>query len=513
MPSYARETLSLHGVAPDLIPQDAPAEVWNTAQNVWFKNGEAVRAIGDRPTLPTARTPLVLIFTRSVGTGYWVYATEAGIYAHDGAVEYDITPAGGWAVGAGAVCTACVLSGIVYLNASSRDPVLWAGNPVVPAQPLPDWPAGGRCLSLRAHKNFLFGVGFVSEGDQRVRWSDAAAPGEAPQAWTPAADNLAGYIDLAPLWSPCREAETLRDDLLVYKEESIWGLRFVGGNAVFQARKLFSEHGIAQTGALCSGPNDEHLFVGDDGDVYLTDGTAVRSVLDGRAQRAFYADFTSAARDAVFSCAALSREKLGLVVYPSASSTAGSLCLVYDFVGGDIGFREMPQVLCAAEGQALLDVGELNTWDGDPEAWQSDRTLWNEVAPASSVDDVVIGGAFGFRLISDPAAGDFVTGPVEALLGKSGIAFGDPQRRKLATRLWPKVTGAPGDVLRFRVGGQEVTGGPVSWAPEVAFTLGAPGPLDCFVEGRYLSLQVASSGGSPWRLGSLDVEFRGVGKW
>ena len=432
---------------------------------------------------------------------------------HDGTTQTDVTPAG-WQADdlETTVWSSCVLNGIGYINASDRDPVFWAGDPLVVCQPLPDWPTDGRCVTLRAHKSFLFGIGFLSDGPQRVRWSDAAETGTVPQYWTPAADNFAGFIDLAPLSSPCIDGSTLRDSFVVFKQESMWSLDFVGGNTVFAARKMFAEHGVAGANAITRGIDDVLLFVGDDGDIYLTDGVRVSSVLDGRAQRTFYGDF-SANQNRIFSAATLAREKTGFIIYPSANATAGDRALVLDFSSNDISFRQMPDVLCAAEGGALSPPGDENSWEFDTQAWEDDRTQWSQQSYTQTLDDLMVGGGGGFALVSDPTAQDFLSGPVVASLVKSGLGFGEPQARKMVTRIWPKVSGAAGDTIEFRVGGQENTGGPISLGPSVQYTIGQDGPIDTMVQGRFLSLNVSSNGGSLWRLGSIDVEYRVVGGW
>ena len=70
---FVRETLALHSIAPDLIPQDAPSEVWSDGFNVLFRNGESFRSPGDTPTLPgAAASPRTCVFM-SVGGG-WLLA-------------------------------------------------------------------------------------------------------------------------------------------------------------------------------------------------------------------------------------------------------------------------------------------------------------------------------------------------------------------------------------------------------------------------------------------------------
>lgn len=509
--SFQRASIDLHSLAPDRIPQDAPSDMWSTGNNILFRNGETIRAPGDTPTLPSDKVPLTMVYLTVASVGFWVYCTNDGVYAHDGTAEYDITPAAGWTGAETAIFSSCVLNGIPYVNASDRDPVYWPLDVLAPCVALPDWPLNGRCVTLRAHKNFLFAVGFLSEGDQRVRWSDAAPAGEVPAWWTPAADNLAGFVDIAPLSAPCYDGMTLRDSFFVFKQESIWSIDFVGGNSVFQFRKVFAEHGLAAPNAVTRGIDDVLLFVGN-GSIYLTDGVKVIDVLDGKAQRMFYADY-SANVNSVYSATTLERAKAGFIIYPKAGDVYGTRAFVYDFASGDIGFRDMPNVRCAGQGSNLLDVGTSNLWDGDPGEWQDDVTTWPQEVVAQSIDDVLIGGSFGFALISDGEANDFIDGPVSAIVERAGISFGDAQQRKMINRIWPKVIGRTGDTLTFRVGGQEITGGPVNLGPPVTFTIGQSDSIDTMVQGRFLSMEITSDGGAPWRMGSIDIEFRGVGGW
>ena len=238
--SHQRMPVKLQGMMPDVIAEDVPANYWNRVNNVLFKNGETVRIAQDFPTLPGATTtPRVCVFNNFQLGRYWVYANENGIWAHDGTAETEITPDTGWtgAFDPDVYWTATILGGIVYINASDRDPVFWGGDTANKAAPLPDWPSGERCNALRAHKAFLFAIGIDKNLGQRVRWSDAAEPGTVPQHWTPAADNLAGFVDLAPTSAPAFDGAPMRDSFIVYKTESLWSFDFIGGNDVFAARK------------------------------------------------------------------------------------------------------------------------------------------------------------------------------------------------------------------------------------------------------------------------------------
>lgn len=505
--SYARQTLTLHSVAPDLIPQDAPLESWTSGMNVRFHNGETLAAREDAATLLPHRVALTIVYVEPFDTGYWVYANATGVWAHDGTTEYNITPTVWTGHGPTTVWTSCVINGLAVINTSTGDPVWWDGNPANIMTPLPDWPSGGRCVAMRAHKGFLFAVGMLSEGGQRVRWSDAAEAGEIPQEWTPSASNFAGFVDLAPMSSECVDAMTLGDDMVIYKRESIWAATMVLGNAVFAFRQMFTERGAAATNGVCRGPDDEHLFIGSDGDIWVTDGVQMRSVLDGRAQRFFYDDF-SRPTNGVYSASTLMREKLGIICYPSGGATNGTRALLFDFASGDIGFRDLPGVHCMAAGRALKDVGDSNTWTGDDAAWGIDTEVWNQRISSATVEDVVYSGEDGEFLFE---GGDLA---LTVNIEKHGIAFGNPKRRKIVSRIWPKISGRDGDVVKIRLGGQDVTGGPTDLSPPVDFVIGSDQPVDAFVSGRFITLIVESDDTvAPWRMGTVDVEYREVGGW
>lgn len=286
-----RETITLSGAAPDPFPQDAPAAAWNSVENVFFRNGESIRAGGDLAVFPAeAAPPLTLQYTELFGTPYWIYATAAGVFVTDGVTRSDITPSGWSAPVADEVFTSCVIGGLVVVNGSARDPVWWPGLASTPCEPLPGWPSGGRCLAMRTHKSFLFAVGRLDFSPNFIAWSSAADPGAVPDEWTPSASNLAGFLTLSPGVDPCLEARTLRDSLLVYKGESVWSLDFVADTSVvFQARKLFSHTGIAGTKAI-AGDHQRHVYIDRMGDIFATDGTMAQSILDGLAQRFFYAE-------------------------------------------------------------------------------------------------------------------------------------------------------------------------------------------------------------------------------
>ncbi|MFT3973157.1 MAG: hypothetical protein QM699_06830 [Amaricoccus sp.] len=513
MATYVRETVELHGSFPDLIPQDAPATGWNNTNNVYFLNGETRRVAGDLPVMGTPLTDprTVCFYTDAAGQPYWVYAGPGGIYCTDGVNHFDITPATGWTPEATGIYTSSSYNGFVIINCTTERPVYWPGTPASKCLPLPGWPNTWRCMSIRPHEQFLFAVGMLNEaGFQRVRWSDAAEAGTMPQQWEATAENLAGFVDCLPSHSPCIDGHTCRDAFLVFKGQSIHEFVFVGGNTVFNARRLFTGVGLAGVNGVTDGPSDQLLFAGSDGDWYKTDGVQYASVLEGIAQQTFYSESDEDLLGKLASVT-LSRLSISWLFYPMRGETIANRAICYTWATGEVSFRDMQPVFSAASGRLLSDATLQNSWDGAVGVWNTDRNVWNYSLSGSTGEDV-IAGVDGASLLAFENS-DIEANPLPGYAIKQGLAFGDAQRRKMVKAIWPKVRGALGDQILIRAGGQETTNGPVTWSDAQPYVIGSGLPVETFVEGRYLALEVSSENGSPWALGTIDVEFRGLGLW
>ncbi|MGB0662076.1 MAG: hypothetical protein ACPGNV_18115 [Mangrovicoccus sp.] len=492
-----RAPLDMIGVAPDDDAVDASPERWSAANNVFARSGRMQRSAGDLLVIDTAgKAPRVMVQATFGGLAYLVYACDAGIFAHNGDHEFDISPADWTAPGASAVWTATTLHGAPVINVSDRDPVYWAGDTLTACAALPDWPASGRCLAIRAHKTFLFAVGMISEGPGVVRISDSAEPGTMPAAWGPAAENLADVRDLGGV---VLDASPLGDELLIYSETEIHGASFVGGTYIWSMRSVHTGAGLANTGALAVSSGGTHVFVASDGDILECAGQAPQSLIDGRALDDFRA--TRAGDALVFSAPQI---RSVVVAYDSGSG-ALDRSLVLEDRTGHIGYR--------AGGFACVTVAEpLSQSSGG--AWSDAVTSWAEAVGGW-------GGSFGPRpgqvaLVGSAAGVSVLEGgaddAVSATLSRSPVDLTGGARAQVRA-LEPVVLGDAGTVLQFRVSTAEFQGGPVSLTRAVHFVIGRDRVVHVLTSGRYVGVEVSSNGAGHWRLSKIAIDWEGAGQW
>ena len=82
-------------------------------------------------------------------------------------------------------------------------------------------------------------------------------------------------------------------------------------------------------------------------------------------------------------------------------------------------------------------------------------------------------------------------------------------RRKLATRMWPRMTGGP---VNIQVGSQEEIGGDVTWPTAKVFTPGTDNYVDFEANGRLLAIRFESSADISWSLEGYDLEVMNLGE-
>ena len=148
---------------------------------------------------------------------------------------------------------------------------------------LTDWTATETCQFITAFQYHLFALDISGPGGtfpSLLRWSDAAAPGTIPASWTPSASTEAGDVELSDSPGRLLCAYPLRDSLIIYKRSAMYQAKYVGGDNVFNFRKVQAASGALTRRSVCD-VNGQHVVV-TDGDIIQTDGSNRRSLGEAR---------------------------------------------------------------------------------------------------------------------------------------------------------------------------------------------------------------------------------------
>lgn len=509
------------GVIKDLSVHELPPAAWTDSSNIRFLDGYCYQFYGHGQIYGTPSvTPFHTLPAVNAGVRYWIYAGEQKIYvtyiSGGAAVHTNITrqPAGNDVNYSGVrnAWTSTSLSGIPILNPGNEvdPPQRWNLNPANRCVTLDNWPTNTFCKSLKAFKVFLVALSITDARGSlpyMVKWSTAADPGAVPSTWDPSdATELAGEYDLAEGGDQIVDGLQLRDQFIIYKEQSIWRMSFVGGQDVMGFQKIFGLSGVLNRNCIVE--VDGWHFVLTGSDVIVHDGQNVTQVLDKQARRALFQDMDTEAvgRSFVFKNPFLNEI---FVCYASIGFSIPNKALVWNYKDRTVSYREIPNLNHANYGVVSNSLN--GSWDADGEPWDSDLTAWN--GPDFTPDSTRVMMASDntkFYLLDSSAAFDGAL--PTSYLERIGLGYGADETIKLVKGVRARITGNVGDTVIIKVGSQsDPYAAPIY--SQVTHTIGQTVSDDIFVSGRYISIRFEGGTAFNWRLDSYDIEIDEAGLW
>lgn len=289
------------GLVTDAVPADGLGDFFYDIENIAFRDG-AIRQVGlDSATLLKFGTPKpndpqyllsaiddgqdnyhinVISDTGSAGEIITVLASNAtGSWTH--------TPAAGLTSTEDNNFTGGNINGFPFFTNSVDQPFYWDRNTANNFAPLTGWfGAATVCGAMRAYDDFLVGMDFSATTggyDAELRWSDRAAPGAIPTAWTATATNEAGSATVSDTPGGLVDGRTLGNGFMLYKYNSAYLMTQTGLPEVMTIRKVFDSLGVMARNCIQEF-NGFHYVAGQD-DVYIHDGRRAQSLMSGKVRR------------------------------------------------------------------------------------------------------------------------------------------------------------------------------------------------------------------------------------
>jgi hypothetical protein len=514
----------------DLPPFDCPPEVWNIAEEVHFRQAPAERVTQARQIYGDSTLnahPLHLRNSFFAGDNVWVAMTENNMFAvePDGTWSSIVDTANEPATVSANDFTSCELNGVPVFNYGGK-PVYWLRDPLTDSDELPDWPAGSTCAVIRSYKNYLIALNVFDTNDypSLIRWSDAAEPGTIPASWTPGTTTDAGEFSAGGSNEGITDGLALRDVFMVYKPHASYVMQYVGGNSIMSLRQLSETMGALAANCVAE-LNGNHIILGQ-GDVYITDGQTIRSLVKDKVrvklfremdETYFYESYVVAnpLQNEVWICFPEVGQKYAsraLIWHSTTNQFSWRSLLFGDATGSDAG---SPHMAFGNTGELLS--GELN-WDDRTTNWDTDTATWNEYSSLPSISGLLAikmnaTANTGLILMDAPNGQDTSLVSKPALLQKLGMDLGSRDSVKYVSEVWPRITGTAGTALVMRVGGQMEPDDLVFWGPYVDYVIGVTRKIDTRVTARFLAFEIASDDVGVWRITGMDVNAIEAGRY
>jgi hypothetical protein len=272
--------------------------------------------------------------------------------------------------------------------------------------------------------------------------------------------------------------------------------KYVGGDNFFTFRKVQAASGALTRRSVCD-VNGQHLVV-TDGDIVLTDGANRRSIGESRTKDWLFNQLDQSNYANLF-CKYNRSQGEVLIGFPSSGNEFCDTGLVYNVGQDSFGVRELDQVTHAAVG-FVNDTTESNTWADRTETWAAAVGPWGGSTVAAARDSMVL-------IRTDEMHQQDVTDAVDvtAYLGKYSMPFNDAARVKFLRRIHVRAKANYGTLL-VRAGSQMEPNDTIAWSDEVSIT-DPEQIVNCFAQGRYISVEIRSTGSEVWKVTGLDLEI------
>ena len=513
MPITTIPALGQFGLVADQPAQELPPNGVSSCANVRFRDGSAERFSGHASifTAPSV-TPYYIAPFGTATARYWIHSGIASTFADDGTTRTDITNGAGLTGAIDDRFTGGALHGLFVLSNGVDQPQFWNGDTGTNLATLTAWDANWRVKWIRPFRNYLV-YGFPTKSSvsqpHTVGWSAAADPGTLPTTYDPASTTTdAGDVPLGETPDVLVDGLPLGDIFVIYKEQSMYRMEYVGGQQIFAFKRIPGNFGMLARG--CAAVTPKGHVVLSNGDIVLVDGFGEpQSLLTGRLKRWFFQtqlDSTYYARSWVAVNSAKNEVWVG---YPSLGMSFPDRALVWNWTDNTWGLRDLPNATFAASGllyypTAASTDGLAGTTDG-----LAGATDQNDFTPSDS-RFIMASTAPGIYLADTGTtfAGTAIPGNIE----RTGLVFGDPDTVKTLKAITPRFTAAAGTVVYIQFGGSMTADVAPTWSDPIEFTVGTDFKAYGFATGRYLAYRIYSTGSQGWAVKSIDCDVIGRGK-
>jgi len=498
----------------DLPPYQADPDVWTLQQNVEVNEGFPRRARGfGRVFGDTLFLPRYMASGQRFGVSEFIYGGDTNLAVTDGTIHTDITGALIWAsAGAKNPWTGGTINNITIVN-NLTGPAASYVSGAAAALILPDWPLDRKAGAMRVYREFLIAMDLTDGSDRDadlIRWSDAAPPNDIPQSWTAGAQSLAGSASASFTPGDLVDGLTLREQFMIYKAHAMYVLQLVGGRLVMQTRPVFSTLGMLTRGCAVEW-RGQHIVL-TDGDLVIHNGVEARSLVDRRIRKAIFQglDQDNFANSFVL----LDKEQQEVwVCVPSEGNLFPDKALVWSIADDAWGFRELGVNTWPHGVEGKIRTGlDDPLWSDRPHAWNEDSSNWSDSGISEAFEQLVFADA-GSLIQAIGQRDDFDGVEPTAIVQRIGLDLGEPDKFKLITRIWPKLEGPFGSVVRVRVGGQEHVNANVIWEDYQDFEIGITESLDFTTSVRFVAVEFRSETDATWRSPAFDLEVELQGRF
>jgi hypothetical protein len=328
--------------------------------------------------------------------------------------------------------------------------------------------------------------------------------------------------------TPIIDGATLGSNFLVYSQDQVWGMEFVGGTFIFNFRKLFDDAGVINQNCIEEVEGKHYVF--DRDDIYVTDGNTRASICDGRVREYIFGGMDNSKTDVCFVLHNSLLEELYFCYHSGddmAEYTDGDFCnraAVYNYKEDVWSFQDLPNVASGSEANinsttSYADATQSYDNIGGSYHDQESPYTRHPLVVSQSGSGVATSKVYGIDLVDEGSLAQAIDQAVskDVLLERIGLdldEMGVPlSGYKVINRILPQIsTSSPDGVFEFTFGAADTPIATPNYANSSNFDARSSYKLDTRISGRYLSYKMTTAIPKDFAFSAMDVEVVVTGR-
>ena len=374
-----------------------------------------------------------------------------------------------------------------------------------------------RCKSLRAFRSFLISLNITKDNvnfPRLVKWSTEAATQTLPTSWNETTSTVdAGEFELADTKGAILDGLPLRDSFMIYKEDAVFSMTFVGTPFIFAFRQLSPTIGAIAKNCVAEFDGGHAIF--GKGNFYVNDGQRMKPILPMKLKEYVFQSIDGQQTDKSFVVADYGRNEILFCFTSDGGGTNfPNKAVVWNYVTNTFTIRDIPD--CAHMGYGnVSNPTTSTTWAETAGYWETATGPWTMSYDLQ--DKVLLFADPGnTKLYRDRSGNKNDTTNMESYIERTGLSLdesGKPNQNmvKRISAIYPNMAISSTNDINVYIGTQMSTEGGITWSAPVTFNPNTQSKVSVRGTGKYYAVKFESTTDMDWELDGYAIDVKNIG--
>lgn len=374
------------------------------------------------------------------------------------------------------------------------------------------------CKSMRAFRSFLVALNITTDGvnfPRVVKWSTEAATQSIPTSWNETLSTVdAGEFELADTKGDILDGLQLRDSFMIYKEDAVYSMTFVGTPFIFSFRQLSPTIGAISKNCVAEFDGGHAIF--GKGNFYINDGQRIKPILPMKLKEYVFQSIDGAQTNKCFVVADYGRtEILFCFTADGAASSEPNKAVVWNYITNTFTIRDIPDLAHIGYGNVGNPI-RATTWAATTETWETITGPWTM---SYDLQDKVLlfADPSNTKLYRDNSGNKNNTTFMTSYIERSGLTMneqGQPDHTsvKRISAIWPKMSVSSDNSINVYLGTSMSTEEGITWNAPTTFNPNTQSKVSVRGTGKLYAVKFESTTDMDWELDGYAIDVKTVGQ-